>query len=196
VKVVVGLGNPGPQYARSRHNIAWWVLDHLADTWRFDAWKRDGDGLATTAIVHGVRTRLIKPQTYVNLSGAVLRPYVRRPTWAAETDLLVVVDEIALPLGTFRLRALGSSGGHNGLKSIEGQLGSRAYARLRIGIRPEGEHPDIGPLADFVLGDCSREERETIQSLMPVLTDAVDAWLHVGILQAMNLYNRPNRPPA
>jgi peptidyl-tRNA hydrolase, PTH1 family len=193
VKVVLGLGNPGPEYARSRHNIGWWVLDHLADVWRADKWKRDGDSLTTTAIVDGVRTRLVKPQTYVNLSGAALRPYIRRPTWSAETDLLVVVDEIALPLGSFRLRATGSSGGHNGLKSIEGALGSRAYARLRIGIRPPGDRPEIGPLADFVLGDPNRDERETIEALMPSLTESVHTWLEAGILQAMNRFNHPNR---
>jgi peptidyl-tRNA hydrolase, PTH1 family len=193
VKVIVGLGNPGPEYARSRHNIGWWVVDHLAQAWQFDAWSRDGEALVTTGMVRGVKTRLLKPLTYMNLSGAVLRPYVRRPTWVAATDLLVVVDEVAIPLGTFRLRAAGSSGGHNGLKSIEAALGGREYARLRVGIRPDEEQRPIGSLTDFVLGTASRDERESIQSLMPVLTQAADTWLHDGILAAMNLFNHPTR---
>ena len=193
MKVIVGLGNPGPEYARSRHNIGWWAVDHLADAWRFDDWSRDGDALATTGVLHGVKTRLLKPHTYMNLSGAALRPYLRRPTWNAATDLLVVVDDIAIPLGTLRLRASGSSGGHNGLKSIESAVGSREYARMRVGIRPDEQQREIGPLADFVLGSSTREERETIQSLMPVLTEAADTWVHDGILPAMNLVNNAGR---
>ncbi len=195
MKVIVGLGNPGAEYARTRHNVGWWVVDHFAETWHFDGWKRDGESLVTTAVLGGVRTRLIKPLTYMNLSGAVLKPYLRRPTWAAATDLLVVVDEVALPLGSFRVRASGSSGGHNGLKSIEAAVGNRDYARLRVGIRPDEQQRQIGSLTDFVLGVATGAERESIQTLMPVLLQAADTWLHEGILPAMNLFNHPTRTP-
>ena len=95
MKVILGLGNPGKEYEATRHNVGWWVLDHLADVWRFDGWRRDGDAL---------------------------RPFLRRPFWAPMTDLLVVCDDVALPVGTFRIRPQGSAGGSNGLKSIEATL--------------------------------------------------------------------------
>ncbi len=190
----MGLGNPGREYEQTRHNVGWWVVDHLADVWRFEGWKRDGDGVASTGVVQGVRTRLIKPQTYMNLSGAVLRPYVRRPSWSAATDLLVIVDDAALPIGTYRLRARGSAGGHNGLKSIEAALGSREYARLRIGIQPAEAGRDAGPLIDFVLGAFGTRERETIRAILPAVTAAVETWLAHGIARAMNDHNAPSRP--
>ena len=124
MKIVVGLGNPGPDYERTRHNVGWWVVDHFADVWRFEGWKRDGEARVASGIVHGQRVRLVKPQTYMNLSGAALRPYLRREVWDKSRDLLVVVDEVALPVGTFRIRARGSAGGHNGLKSVESALQS------------------------------------------------------------------------
>jgi PTH1 family peptidyl-tRNA hydrolase len=137
MKVIVGLGNPGKEYERTRHNVGWWVVDHLADVWRFDSWRKDGEARVATGSVGSAKVRLIKPLTYMNLSGAVLRPYMRRPFWSAATDLMVVVDEVALPLGRYRFRAKGSAGGHNGLKSIEGTVQSQEYPRLRIGIAPE-----------------------------------------------------------
>jgi PTH1 family peptidyl-tRNA hydrolase len=137
-----------------------------------------------------MRTRLIKPQTYVNLSGVALRPYVRRPAWSAATDLLVIADDVALPIGTFRIRRAGSSGGHNGLKSIEAALGSREYARLKIGIRPDVEPTGERWHADFVLSPVGKEERATITALMPTLTDAVELWLREGPDAVMNRFNR------
>ncbi len=190
VKIILGLGNPDREYALTRHNIAWWVLDHLAAVWSFDGWKRDHDALVASGVVDGIRTRLIKPQTYVNLSGAALRPYVRRPTWSAATDLLVIADDIALPVGTYRVRRAGSSGGHNGLKSIEAALGSREYARLKIGIRPDVEPAGDRWHADYVLGPVGKEERAILTALMPTLTDAVKVWLHEGVDVAMNRFNR------
>ncbi len=190
VKIILGLGNPDREYALTRHNIAWWVLDHLAAVWSFDGWKRDKDALVASGVVDSIRTRFIKPQTYVNLSGAALRPYVRRPTWSAATDLLVIADDVALPIGTYRIRRAGSSGGHNGLKSIEAALGSREYARLKIGIRPDVEPTRDRWHADFVLSPVGKEERATLTALMPTLTDAVEVWLHEGVDVAMNRFNR------
>src|SRR3954464_2413640 len=89
---IVGLGNPGKEYERTRHNVGWWMVDHLAEVWRFDSWRKDGDARGADGQVGNVRVRLIKPQTYMNLSGAVLRPYLRRPLWSAATDLMVIVD--------------------------------------------------------------------------------------------------------
>jgi PTH1 family peptidyl-tRNA hydrolase len=188
VKVIVGLGNPGKDYERTRHNVGWWVVDHLADVWRFDGWRKDSEARVASGNVGRTKVRLVKPQTYMNLSGAVLRPYVRRPFWSAATDLLIAVDEVALPLGRYRFRAKGSSGGHNGLKSVEAALGTQEYARLRIGIRPTDEHRGVGNLSDFVLDDFGKGEAEVIRSLLPTLTDAIELWLTEGIIQVMNKF--------
>lgn len=189
MKVLLGLGNPGREYEATRHNVGWWVLDHLADVWRFDGWRKDGDALATTGLVGSTKVRLVKPQTYYNLSGAVLRPYLRKPFWAPATDLLVVCDDVALPVGRFRLRPQGSAGGSNGLKSIERTLGSQNYPRLRIGTRPVDEQREIGNLADFVLSPFDAVERQDILDLMPKLVDACETWLREGTLAAMNKHN-------
>ena len=191
MKVILGLGNPGRKYEATRHNVGWWVLDHLADVWHFEGWKKDGESKVSTAVVKGVRTRLIKPQTYMNLSGQVLRPYARRPFWSAAKDLLVVVDDVALPVGRMRLRARGSAGGHNGLRSVEAALGRQEYARLRIGVGPSEERKGIyEDLSDFVLAPFARDEREDIIEMMPRFEGAVSTWMRDGIHRAMNAFNR------
>ena len=190
MKVVLGLGNPGPDYERTRHNVGWWAVDHLADVWRFDGWRKDGQSRVATGSIAGSRVRLVKPQTYMNLSGAVLKPYTRRENWSAARDLLVVVDEAALPIGSFRIRARGSSGGHNGLKSVEGALGSQDYARLRIGVGPEDPSRRRGDLADYVLGDFGKREAKIVAELLPTLTELVECWLKDGPEVAMNKFNK------
>jgi PTH1 family peptidyl-tRNA hydrolase len=191
LKVILGLGNPGRQYEATRHNVGWWLLDHLAGVWRFDGWKRDGEAMVTTATIHGTRVRMIKPLTYMNLSGNVLRNYLRRSLWSPASDLLVLVDEVALPVGRYRIRARGSAGGHNGLKSIEQAIGNQEYARLRIGVGPSEERRGIyEDLANFILAPFARDEREDVLALMPSLEDAVDIWIREGIEPAMNAHNR------
>jgi PTH1 family peptidyl-tRNA hydrolase len=188
VKVILGLGNPGKEYERTRHNVGWWVVDHLADVWRIEGWKKDGDARVATGTVGGTKVRLVKPLTYMNLSGAVLRPYIRRPFWAASKDLIVIVDEAALPLGRYRFRAKGSAGGHNGLKSIEGALGTQEYSRLRIGIRPPVERRSVGDLSDFVLDNFGKAESEVVRGLFPELTNAIELWIRDGIVPVMNQF--------
>jgi len=191
VKVILGLGNPGRQYEATRHNVGWWVLDHLADVWHFDGWKRNGEALVSTAAVGGARVRLIKPLTYMNLSGTVLRNYLRRPFWTPAKDLLVIVDDVALPVGRFRVRARGSAGGHNGLRSIETAVGGQEYPRLRIGVGPSEERRNIyKDLADFVLAPFARDEKEDILALMPKFNATVETWLREGTEKAMNAHNR------
>lgn len=195
MKVIVGLGNPGREYAATRHNVGWWLIDHLADVWHFDAWKKDSASHVTNGTVGGVKVRLVKPQTYMNLSGQALKNYVRRPFWSATKDLLVVVDEVQLPVGRFRIRARGSAGGHNGLKSVEQALGSQDYARLRIGVGPSEERRGIyNDLADFVLSPFARDEREDVLALLPPLTATAETWLREGVEKAMNLHNRTPEP--
>lgn len=191
MKVILGLGNPGREYAATRHNVGWWLIDHLADVWRFDGWKKDGESRVANGAVAGVKVRLIKPQTYMNLSGQALKNYVRRPFWSAAKDLLVVVDEVQLPVGRFRIRARGSAGGHNGLKSVEQALDSQEYPRLRIGVGPSEERKGIyKDLADFVLSPFARDERGDVLSLLPSLTATTETWLRDGVEKAMNLHNR------
>lgn len=190
MKVILGLGNPGREYAATRHNAGWWVVDHLAGVWHLDGWKRDGEALVASGLAAGAKLRLVKPQTFMNLSGQVLRPYVRRPFWAAATDLLVVVDDVALPVGSYRLRSRGSAGGHNGLKSVEHALGTRDYARLRVGIAPNVEGRAVeGDLAKYVLAPAGKDEHREIAELMPRIADAAETWLREGIERAMNIHN-------
>jgi PTH1 family peptidyl-tRNA hydrolase len=189
LKVILGLGNPGDKYEATRHNVGWWVLDHLADVWRFDSWRRDGESLTATGLVGPHKVRLVKPQTYYNLSGAALKPFLRRPFWAPMTDLLVVCDDVALPVGRFRLRAKGSAGGSNGLKSIERALGTQEYPRLRIGTRPADDGRGVGSLVDFVLSPFDRVERAEIEELMPRLAGACETVVREGVVAAMNKYN-------
>ncbi|MCC6770168.1 MAG: aminoacyl-tRNA hydrolase [Gemmatimonadaceae bacterium] len=190
MKVVVGLGNPGRKYEGTRHNVGWWALDHLADVWRIEGWQAEGEALVAEGRIADERVRLVKPQTFMNLSGVALRPYMRRLEWSGLQQLLVLVDEVAIPLGTFRLRAAGSAGGHNGLKSIEATLGTREYARLRIGIAPLDDQRQVGDLADFVLDAFDEDERRVVTDLLPRIADAVDCWAREGIQMAMNVHNR------
>jgi PTH1 family peptidyl-tRNA hydrolase len=170
------------------------VLDHLADVWRLDGWRRDGATLTLSGTVDGQPVRLVKPTTYMNLSGQVLRPYLRRPSWSAASDLMVIVDEVAIPLGTYRLRARGSAGGHNGLRDVERALGTQEYPRLRVGIKPEDARR-VGNLADFVLSPFGKEERAVVVELLPRLQDAVQIWMRDGIVKAMNAHNGDGRSP-
>ena len=189
MKLIIGLGNPGREYEATRHNVGWWVVDHLADAWRFEGWRKDAHALVTTGMVGDQRVRLMKPLTYMNLSGSVLRPYLQREGWSARRDLLIIVDEVALPVGRVRLRASGSAGGHNGLKSIEHALGHQEYARLRIGIRPDDPRR-VGNLADFVLSPFGRDDRELTLALLPRVRDALEVWIRSDITAAMNDLNR------
>ncbi len=124
----------------------------------------------------------------MNRSGAAIAPLLAQPGFDPTRDLLVLVDDSALPLGRFRLRATGSAGGHNGLKSIEGVLRRQDYARLRIGVGPKP--PEFDDLAEFVLGPFEPEQLRTLEELLPVMAEAVECWLEEGIERAMNRFNR------
>jgi PTH1 family peptidyl-tRNA hydrolase len=189
VKLIVGLGNPGREYERTRHNVGWWVVDHLADVWHLGAWRDESHALAASGRLGAAHVRLVKPLTYMNLSGNALVPYLRRPGFDPATDLLVVVDDVAISVGRIRLRADGSAGGHNGLKSIEHEVGGREYARLRIGVRPADPDRPIGELANFVLSPFGSADRDVVVSLYPQVTAAIEAWVHDGIAAAMNRFN-------
>jgi len=196
MKVILGLGNPGKEYEQTRHNVGWWLTDHLAERWGFDGWKKDGQAKVAQGHLPGSKeiVRLVKPQTYMNLSGAVLVQYARRPFWSAANDLLVLVDEVALPVGSWRIRAEGGAGGHNGLKSVQQSLGTQQYPRLRIGVGDPERAPG-GPLTDFVLGAVGKRDGEAIRGLLPVMTDAIEAWAREGMKAALDVQSRASIKP-
>src|SRR5262249_39081645 len=150
LRTIVALGNPGPEYEGTRHNAGFILADYVAAAWKLGPFRREGPARIVRGSHRGTAVQLVKPSTYMNRSGAVLGP-LRAATLPLDptVDLLVLVDEVALPLGRFRLRAKGSAGGHNGLKSIEGALHTQEYARLRIGVGPLP--PEYDDMADYVL---------------------------------------------
>jgi PTH1 family peptidyl-tRNA hydrolase len=164
------------------------LADHLARRWKFPPFKRVPAARESRGRALGEDVVLIKPQTYMNRSGAALAPLRSLPDFDPARDLLILVDEFALPLGAFRLRGAGSAGGHNGLKSVEGALRRQDYPRLRIGIGPLP--PGTTDSADFVLGGWSREERQGIEELLEPMSQAVECWIGEGIEIAMNRFNR------
>jgi peptidyl-tRNA hydrolase, PTH1 family len=187
LKVIVGLGNPGPEYSTTRHNVGWWLADRLLEHWGLGRFKREGDAALAAGRVDGHSVRLVKPLTYMNRSGRALGPYLRLSAFDPANDLLVLVDDVALEPGRVRLRPSGRPGGHNGLKSVEAALGTRDYPRLRIGV---GTKPPRWDLADWVLSSPPAEEREVILTLFPDLVEGVEVWLSEGLEAAMNRINR------
>jgi peptidyl-tRNA hydrolase, PTH1 family len=184
----VGLGNPGPEYEDTRHNAGFRLADRLATRWRLPPFRRGDRARETHGNWQSTAVRILKPQTYMNRSGAAIAPLRALPEFDPSQHLLILVDDVALPVGRFRLRGAGSAGGHNGLKSIEGVLQRQDYARLRIGVGPAP--PDLDDLADFVLDEFTAEERDEISKLLDPMTEAVESWLENGIEKAMNQFNR------
>lgn len=187
LKAIVGLGNPGAEYADTRHNVGWWMLDVLAEHWALGRFRREKEVAVASGRFGAQPVRLLKPLTYMNLSGRALRPLARSAAFHVPRDLLVVVDDVALPPGRARFRPGGSAGGHNGLKSVEQALGTRDYCRLRIGVGSAPEHYD---LARWVLSPLPKAERETVSGLLPELVPGVEVWIGEGMEAAMNRFNR------
>jgi len=183
----MGLGNPGAEYDDTRHNVGWWVLDRLAYDWKFGPFRRERRALVVEGIVGAEKVVLVKPTTYMNRSGQALRLLQGLDEFEAEEDLLVVVDDASLDVGRIRLRPRGSDGGHNGLKSISGALGSHEYARLRVGVGVKEGDVD---LADWVLSPMPPQDEEVVVGLLPMMTEAVHAWVEEGAEAAMNRFNR------
>lgn len=187
MKVVIGLGNPGPDYDATRHNVGWWVIDRLAYDWDFGPFVRDGRASVSEGRVGESEVRLVKPTTYMNRSGQALRSLRELEGFDPTEDLLVVVDDASLDVGRVRFRPDGGAGGHNGLKSIAGALQSEEYARLRIGV---GRKPEGHDLSDWVLSPMPEEDEDVVVGLLPELSQAVQIWLEEGIEAAMNRCNR------
>ena len=186
MKVIACLGNPGAEYSTTRHNVGWWLADRLAESWDLGRFKRNGAVAVADGRIEGERAQVVKPLSYMNRSGPALAAHLRNAPLELATDLLVVVDEVALEPGRARLRASGSAGGHNGLKSVEATLRTRDYPRLRIGV---GAKPAGADLADWVLSSPSRDDRQAIMAILPSLVDCVGAWVARGTEAAMNECN-------
>ncbi len=184
---VVGLGNPGPEYENTRHNIGWWVLDRAAHEWGAAPFRREGAAWITEGTPEGRRVTLIKPATYMNRSGQALAPFLAEGGLDPVRDILVVVDDAALDVGRIRLRPRGSPGGHNGLRSISRALETDDYPRLRVGV---GRPPDGVDWADWVLSALTSEEEDVILTLLPELVRTVESWLEEGVEMAMSRFNR------
>jgi PTH1 family peptidyl-tRNA hydrolase len=174
----VGLGNPGPEYAGTRHNAGYRLADAVVKHYRLPKVRRFQRAEGTEGDVDGIHVVVLKPTTYMNRSGAALAQLRADPEFDPARDLLILVDDFAIPLGTFRLREEGSAGGHNGLKSIEAALQSQRYARLRVGVGPLP--PGVTDWSEFVLAPFTREEWAQIDTLMPDLVAAVDTWVRQG----------------
>ncbi len=187
MKLIVGLGNPGSQYAETRHNVGFAVLDRLARRWAPGETARSKfHGVLLEGTCHSERVLLLKPTTFMNRSGLSVSEALRFYKLDPAESLLVIVDDVALSCGLLRLRAEGGAGGHNGLTDIEQQLATSGYPRLRIGIDPPGEIPQ----KDYVLGRFRPEQKEALE---PALEEAVDAsacWVAYGCKEAMNRFNR------
>ena len=184
MKIVVGLGNPGRQYEQTRHNVGWMVLDRIADRagWGGRGKERDSSSVAWGRY-RGLDLMLVKPQTFMNGSGLAVRKVLARDR-APLDDLLVVTDDFALPFGKLRMREAGSAGGHNGLRSIIGELGSQKFARLRVGI---GEPSRSA--TDHVLNGFSADERVQLVTIIDAAADAVEDWARDGVSRASNRWN-------
>lgn len=188
MKLITGLGNPGPEYDGSRHNVGFEVLDAIA--------RRAAPGEIARARFHGAviegRTEegdklvLLKPTTYMNRAGLSVREAVSFYKLDPAADLLVIVDDLALPCGAIRLRPAGGSGGHNGLIDIERRLGDDTWARLRIGIDPAGEIPG----RSYVLGRFRPDQRELVEPAITRAAEAALVWAREGLETAMNRYNQ------
>jgi len=186
MKVICGLGNPGERYRLTRHNVGFRVMDLLADRWGLTGAGRVREGAARLEAQRPEpigRVLLLKPMKYMNISGAPVRAALRHADADPAVDLLVVADDVDLPLGKVRLRRGGSAGGHNGLRDIIAALGSNEFNRLRVGIGRAGE------TVDHVLSTFKKDERDLAAEAIATAADAAELWLTDGIEVAMNTYN-------
>lgn len=185
--LIVGLGNPGTEYEWTRHNLGFMLIDTLAREESLEVKRRECGALVARCDLESSATKLVKPQTYMNLSGEAVTCLLRKHGLSTqEASLMVISDDLALPFGKIRIRERGSAGGHNGLKSIIEAVGSTEFIRLRIGIQPD--HP-IDDSRRFVLAPISRSDRKAVKEILERSAAAVRAILRDGVLKAMAQYN-------
>lgn len=185
MKLIVGLGNPGKEYENTRHNVGFMVLDSYAEKYSISFQKSKFKGLIAEFFYNGEKILLLKPETYMNLSGEAVSKLVNFysiPT----SDILIISDDLDLKIGNFKLKPSGSSGGHNGLKNIEDNLKTSEYKRLKIGI----SNDKLMDTKDYVLGKFSKEERKELEQVISLSCEILDDYLSMSFDLLMNRYNK------
>lgn len=184
--LIVGLGNPGSKYAGTRHNMGFDTIDELVEKHRISSDGVKMKGMSGRGIIGGERVILLKPMTYMNLSGEAVRAWLDYYKLDPEEDLIVIYDDVDQEPGRMRIRKKGSAGGHNGMKSIIQHIGTSSFPRIRIGV---GAKPAGWDLADYVLGHFSKEDRKVVDEVIKDAADAVEMIISEGVDEAMNRYN-------
>jgi len=192
VKLIVGLGNPGVEYQFTPHNMGFLAVDRIAEEHGLRVNNRHCRALTGKATIADHQVLLAKPETYMNLSGMSVRELVSEHEIDPARDLIVIYDELDLPLGAIRIRQRGSSAGHNGMESIIGALGSDEFVRMRLGVAPD--HP-VKDGARYVLGQFKRSQEAEVVEQLDKAAEAVKVILTEGVAKAMSLYNRRPEPP-
>lgn len=184
MKLIVGLGNPGREYENTRHNMGFMMIDQFATNLGVKIDSKKFNGLYTETVINGEKVILLKPQSYINLSGEVIRKYVDYFKIKLE-DILIIHDDLDLPVGTFKLKQKGSSGGHNGLKNIELHLGTQEYKRIKIGI----SNNKLIDTKDYVLGKISKEENKLLDNVKDTIMNILDDYFKLSFTELMSKYN-------
>ncbi len=184
MKLIVGLGNPGKEFKNTRHNMGFVFLDDYVNYKKLSKYKSKFNGLYTEFVNNGERVILLKPQMYINLSGRVIQKYLDYFNIDID-DLLVIHDDLDIEFGKYKVKASGSSAGHNGLKDIESSLNSQNYKRLKIGISRLAEFD----MRDYVLSKFSKDDQKIIENLKLTVREIIDDFLNVSFSQVMNKYN-------
>ena len=185
--IIAGLGNPGKQYEHTRHNVGFDTLDKLAEKYHISIDNQKNTAVCGSGYIEGQKVILVKPQTYMNLSGESLREIIDFYKLDPAEELIVIYDDIDLDPGQLRIRKQGSAGGHNGMKDLIRQLGTQKFLRVKVGV---GAKPNGWDLADYVLGRFSASERKLVDEAIGRAADAVEMILSQGADAAMNEYNR------
>ncbi len=186
MKIIAGLGNPTREYEGTRHNIGFSVIDRLAQQYNISMKEKKFKAICGKGMISGEKVVLLKPQTYMNLSGESIIEAVNFYKCDPEEDLIIIYDDIDLDVGRLRIRSKGSAGGHNGMKSIISHVGTQTFSRIRVGV---GEKPKDWDLADYVLGHFSKEELEAIEEGRSLACKAIEVILEDGTGAAMNRFN-------
>lgn len=184
MKLIVGLGNPGSEYENTRHNVGFMIIDNYANEYDVVINKNKLNGLYTELLINNEKIILLKPQKYMNLSGEVVRSFINFYKINVE-DIIIINDDLDMPIGKMKLKQQGSSGGHNGLKNIEQHLGTSEYKRLKIGI---SNNKDIDT-KDYVLGKFSKEDKEVLNNEIKLSKQILDDFLTLDFDKVMNKYN-------
>ena len=191
MKLIVGLGNPGMEYKFTPHNLGFLAIDRIANDCGLEVRNRQCHALTARTEIGGEQVLLAKPETFMNLSGKSVRELVAKHEVRPESDLIVIYDELDFPLGMIRIRQRGSSAGHNGMKSIIGELGSQEFLRVRLGIAPERKITDG---VKFVLTPFRKAQRKKVEEVLDNAAEAVKVILQEGPAAAMNRFNRKAEP--